>query len=101
MTTDADAAELWRVCDLVPEPLFWLWLWRLARGKLAVLEGDPGLGKSLVALDLCARLSRGLPFPDGAPSPGPCNCLVLSAEDGAADTVRARLAGLGADLERV
>ena len=69
--------------------------------KLALLECDPGLGKSLIALDLCARLSRGLPFPDGAPSPGPANSLVLNAEDGPADTVRARLVSPGADLNRV
>jgi hypothetical protein len=89
------------VRDLAEEPLIWLWLGRLALGKLALLEGDPGLGKSLVALDLCARLSRGLPFPDGSPSPGPCNSLVLNGEDGEADTVRCRLAGLGADLGRI
>ena len=47
----------------------WLWDQRLALGKLAILDGDPGLGKSLVALDLCARLSTGRPMPDGSPSP--------------------------------
>src|SRR5436190_2821831 len=82
-------------------PLSWLWPGRLALGKLALLEGDPGLGKSLVALDLCARLSRGLGFPDGSPGPGPCGSLVLSGEDGEADTVRSRLVGLGADLGRI
>src|SRR5215211_8657463 len=90
-----------RVSDLLPELVRWLWLYHLGADKLALLEGDPGLGKSLIALDLCARLSRGLPFPDGSPSPGPANSLVLNAEDGAADTVRARLASLGADLDRV
>ncbi|MFL5512897.1 MAG: AAA family ATPase, partial [Gemmatimonadales bacterium] len=79
----------------------WLWPGRLPLGKLAVLEGDPGLGKSLVTLDLCARLSRGLPFPDGSAGPGPCCSLVLNAEDGEADTIRPRLAALGADLARV
>jgi RecA-family ATPase len=89
------------VSDLAEQPIRWLWPGRLALGKLALLEGDPGLGKSLVTLDLCARLSRGLPLPDGSAGPRPGNCLVLNAEDGEGDTVRSRLVGLGADLGRV
>ena len=46
----------------------WLWPLRLGRGKLALLEGDPGLGKSLLTLDLCARLSTGRPFPEDGPA---------------------------------
>ncbi len=87
--------------ELVPRPLAWLWPGRLALGKLAILDGDPGLGKSLVTLDLCARLSTGRPFPDGQPGPGAGSALVLNAEDGADDTIRPRLQALGADLERV
>ena len=44
-------------------PVIWLWKFRLAMGKLAIFDGDPGLGKSLVTLDLCARVTRGLAFP--------------------------------------
>jgi hypothetical protein len=89
------------VSELTPRPCSWLWPGRLALGKLAILDGDPGLGKSLLALDLCARLSTGRPMPDGSAGPGVCNSLVLNAEDGAADTIRPRLQALGADLERV
>jgi hypothetical protein len=73
----------------------------LALGKLALLEGDPGLGKSLVALDLCARLTRGRAFPDGASGLQPSNVLILNGEDGPADTIRPRLEALDADLDRV
>jgi hypothetical protein len=66
-----------------------------------MFDGDPDLGKSLVTLDLCARLSTGRPFPDGSPSPGPANALVLNGEDSGEDTVRPRLQALGADLDRV
>src|SRR5215831_13080294 len=93
--------QLQRVNELKPEPLSWLWQQRLGLGKLAMLDGDPGLGKSLVALDLCARLSTGRPMPDGSPGLGPGNALVLNAEDGPEDTTRPRLEALGADLERV
>src|SRR5262245_16147272 len=89
------------ISSLTPRPLTWLWPKRLALGKLAMLDGDPGLGKSLLALDLCARLSTGRPFPDDSPGPGPAGSLLLSAEDGEHDTTRPRLQALGADLDRV
>jgi hypothetical protein len=90
------------VSQLLPQELSWLWPGRLALGKLAILDGDPGLGKSLVTLDLCARLSTGRPFPDGAQGLSvPTSAIVLNAEDSARDTVRPRLHALGADLDRV
>jgi hypothetical protein len=80
----------------------WLWQHWLADGKLAILDGDPGLGKSLITLDLCARLSTGRAMPDGSHGPGtPVNCLILNAEDGAEDTINHRLQALGADRDRV
>jgi hypothetical protein len=81
--------------------LSWLWPDMLPAGKLAILDGDPDLGKSLIALDLCARLSTGRPFPDGGANPGPANALVLSAEDSPHDTIVPRLESLGADMGRV
>jgi hypothetical protein len=64
------------VSQLAPEPLEWLWTGRLAFGKPALIDGDPDQGKSLLALDLCARLSTGRPMPDGTPGPGPSSCPV-------------------------
>jgi hypothetical protein len=87
--------------EVVAQPVSWLWPQRLPLGKLVILDGDPDLGKSLLSLDLCARLSTGRPFPDGGLGPGPANALVLSAEDTAADTIVPRLHRLGADLQRV
>jgi hypothetical protein len=99
--SDPSPEELVRpLSDVVEQPTSWLWQYHLAYGTPALLEGDPGLGKSLIALELCARLSRGLPFPDGSPSPGPCNCLILHTEDSAGE-VRARLGKLEADLGRI
>jgi hypothetical protein len=90
-----------RVSQVRSGPVSWFWVNRLAQGKLATLDGDPGLGKSLVALDLCARLSTGRPMPDGSPGLDAGNALVLNAEDGVQDTTRPRLEALGADLGRV
>ena len=83
------------------ERVDWLWPGRLARGKLHLLDGDPGLGKSTTALDLAARLSRGATMPDGSPANGPDGVVILSAEDGVADTIRPRLEAAGADLARI
>ena len=52
--------------QIAPVPVRWLWEPYLPRGKLVVLDGDPGTGKSFVALDLAARVSAGLPVPGGA-----------------------------------
>jgi putative DNA primase/helicase len=89
-----------RLADVQPETLTWIWPGRLAAGKLALLVGDPGLGKSWISLDVAARLSAGLTWPDGGSAPvGPV--LLLSAEDGLADTIRPRLDALGADVAQV
>jgi hypothetical protein len=87
--------------ELAPHAVEWLWPGRLALGKLAMLDGDPSQGKSLVALDLCARLSIAQPMPDGSPGPGLASSLILNAEDAGADTVLPRLKAMGADLHRV
>lgn len=86
---------------LAAQSVTWLWLGRLARGKLAIFEGDPGLGKSLVALDLAARLSRGQAFPEDALAPAPGKVLLFTGEDVAEDTVVPRLQALGVDCAKI
>ncbi len=84
-----------------PEPLRWLWPGRFPLGKLSILSGDPGLGKSLVTLALAAAVSRGAPWPCREGN-APLGAVVLiSAEDDAADTIRPRLEAAGADLKRI
>lgn len=84
-----------------PEAIRWLWVGRLAFGKLTMLSGDPGLGKSYITMDVAARASTGRPWPDGADGRDPIDVLILAAEDGLGDTVRPRLDALGADVSRV
>lgn len=86
--------------EIKPESLRWLWPGRFPLGKLSLLIGDPGLGKSLATIDLASRVSRGLAFPDGAPCE-PGIAILLSAEDDPADTIRPRLEAAGADLASV
>lgn len=86
--------------DVEREELDWLWPGRLLFGKYNVLVGDGGIGKSTLVIDLAARLSRGLPLPDGTVHE-PCGTLLIMPEDGAGDTIRPRLENHGADLGRI
>lgn len=102
MTADAIGPEIVTVClaDVKPEKVNWLWPGRIPAGKVALLEGDPGLGKSTVMLDLAARISVGGTTPDGHSLPLG-NTVVLTAEDGLSDTVRPRIDAAGGDPGRV
>jgi hypothetical protein len=83
-----------------PEKVTWLWPSWLALGKLALVDGDPGLGKSAMTLDLAARVSAGKTLPDGAECEAG-GVVLLSAEDGLADTIRPRLDAAGADTSKI
>jgi hypothetical protein len=87
------------VSQLNPPPTEWLWPGYLAAGSLAILDGDPGQGKSMLTLDVAARLTTGRPWPDGAASPGPAAVVLLCAED-SDSVIRDRLASFSADLAR-
>lgn len=90
-----------RFSQIEPKPIRWLWKPWLARGKLAILDGDPGVGKSLLTIDLAARLSRGDVLPDGAKLDRKHITAFLAAEDDAADTLRPRAEAAGANLDRL
>lgn len=92
---------LTRLSDVKPERLQWVWPGWLPKGKLVTLDGDPGLGKSTLALDIAATITTGGPWPDGGRCEHPGDVLLLSGEDGLADTVRPRLDAAGADVTRV
>jgi hypothetical protein len=84
-----------------PQRVDWLWPRYIAFRKLTVKDGDPGLGKSVITVDLTARVSTGSPFPDGARPDGAYRVLLLSAEDGVEDTIVPRLVVAGANLANV
>lgn len=92
---------LTRLSDVTPERVEWLWQGRLPVGKIATLDGDPGLGKSTLALNIAATVTVGGPWPDGGHCRRSGDVLLLSAEDGLADTVRPRLDAAEADVTRV
>jgi len=91
------------MADVEPEAVRWLWYPRIPLGKLTIFDGDPDVGKSSVTIDIAARVSNGSPMPDGNRSDveGPAGVILVSAEDGAGDTIRPRLDAAGADVKRV
>lgn len=86
------------LAHIAPKSTEWLWPNYIPCGALTSLDGDPGLGKSTLALDLAARVSRGGPMPDGQTGT-PGRVLLLSAEDDLARTVLPRFVAAGGDLD--
>lgn len=87
--------------DVEPEDTHWLWYPYVPANRLALLEGDPGAGKSWITCSLAASLSSGtsLPFqPEALP---PKDVLMASAEDGLRDTMYPRIKQLGGDMRRI
>ena len=89
------------MADVEAKELPWLWANRFPLARLSVLAGKPGGGKSLLTIDIAARVTTGAPWPDGAPNGAPGDVLMLCAEDDPADTIRPRLDAAGADVSRV
>src|SRR5215208_5392152 len=93
-------AEVGRsLADVPPERVEWLWPRRVPRGKITVLDGDPDNGKSVLTTDLAARLTSGKSLPDGTPTEA-AGVVIVSAEDGAADTIRPRFDAAGGEPTR-
>jgi RecA-family ATPase len=83
-----------------PQEIHWLWEPRIPYNKITILEGDPEKGKSYLCMHLAALVTTGGLLPDGT-KVHRGNVLYVTAEDDAADTVRPRMEGMGADLKRV
>ena len=82
-------------------PVNWLWYPYIAAGKITLLQGDPGDGKSTMMLRLIAQLSNGGTTPDGQPFIRSQRVLYQCSEDGVADTIKPRLEASGADCRNV
>lgn len=96
-----DGVILVNGADLKPEPIRWLWKLWLALGKLHILAGAAGQGKTTLVLAIIAILTGGRRWPDGSRCESLGNVLVWSGEDDAADTLLPRLLAMDADPSRV
>jgi hypothetical protein len=88
------------MADVAPRPVSWLWPGRIPLGRITLLVGRPGEGKSFMTIDAAARVSTGTPWPDGSECPKG-SVILISAEDDPADTIRPRLDSHYADVHRV
>jgi hypothetical protein len=86
--------------SVITKQVAWIWPNILAQGKLIILAGPPGNGKSHISIDTAARISTGGVWPDGGQAPQG-RILILSSEDGIEDTMVPRLIAAGADLSRI
>jgi hypothetical protein len=96
-----DHAVMRRVSDVAAEPIEWLWPTRAAIGKLTLIAGDPGLGKSQLTAWMAAKVTTTGAWPNDEGRAPLGNVIMLSCEDDIADTIRPRLEAAGADLGRV
>jgi len=89
-----------RLSDYQPERVSFLWEGRIPRGKITIIDGDPGDGKSVLTTYIAACVSTGRRFPDGA-SCEMGGVVMLNAEDGLSDTIRPRIDAAGGDATKV
>lgn len=93
--------KLMPLTDVKAEAVNWLWPGRIPLGKVTLLVGDPGLGKSFIAADISARVSHAdSTWPDGGDVPHG-DAIILSSEDSPSDTIRPRIEAMGGDVNRV
>ena len=88
--------------DVVSKEVEWLWYPYIPYGKITIIEGEPGEGKTTLVLKLAAALSRGLPLPcDDDKEYEPIHIIYQTAEDGIEDTIKPRLEKAGADCSMI
>jgi DNA repair protein RadA/Sms len=89
------------MADVQASSIDWLWYPFIPYGKLTIIQGDPGDGKSTLVLNIAAKLSKGEGLDDEMKPAEPINVIYQTAEDGLADTVKPRLELAGADCSRI
>ena len=94
--------EIINMADVEVEEIRWLWYPYIPYGKCTILQGDPGCGKTMLALNLAARLSNGkeMPFSSAGPQE-PIRLLYQTSEDGIGDTIKPRLLAAGANCDNI
>lgn len=96
-----DDYRLINMSDVKSKPITWLWYPYIPNGKITILQGDPGDGKTTLILRIAAKLSKGELIIDQNEKREPINIIYQTAEDGLADTIKPRLEAAYADTSRV
>lgn len=93
--------KLIQMSEIETEEISWLWFPFIPYGKLTIIQGDPGDGKTTMVLNLAAKLTKGETLDERMDCGEPVNVIYQTAEDGLADTVKPRLESAGADCTRI
>src|SRR6266487_3234611 len=93
-------APLTILSEVESQQVDWLWHRRIPLGKITILDGDPGMGKSLLSIFIAACVSTGQPMPDGAPGKQG-KVILIAPEDAAEDTIKPRVEAAGGDPSQV
>ncbi len=93
--------QMIKMSEIQSQEVSWLWYPFIPYGKLTIIQGDPGDGKTTLVLNIAAWLSKGEGLDSEMKLSEPVNVIYQSAEDGLADTVKPRLELAGADCERI
>ena len=93
--------KLIKMSDVQSQEIEWLWYPFIPYGKLTIIQGDPGDGKTTLALNIAAKLSKGESLDEEMKISEPINIIYQTAEDGLADTVKPRLELADADCDRI
>ncbi|MCL2647108.1 MAG: AAA family ATPase [Phycisphaerales bacterium] len=93
-------AVLTCMADVEPRDIQWLWPGRVPLGRITLLVGRPGEGKSFLTTDMAAHITTGTPWPDGSDCPAG-SVILVSAEDDPGDTIRPRLDAHNANVRKV
>ena len=93
--------KLIKMSDIQSQEIEWLWYPFIPYGKLTIIQGDPGDGKTTLVLNIAAKLSKGVGLDENMSVTEPINIIYQTAEDGLADTVKPRLELAGANCERI
>ena len=101
MTEQKIKLKMIRMSEVQSQEIEWLWYPFIPYGKLTIIQGDPGDGKTTMVLNLAAKLSKGEALDENMKVSEPVNVIYQTAEDGLADTVKPRLELAGADCERI
>src|SRR5258708_9269222 len=89
-----------KLSEVKTQQIDWLWQRRIPLGKITILDGDPGMGKSLLAINIAACVSTGRPMPDDTPG-RQGNIILIAPEDSAEDTIKPRMEAAGGDPSKV
>ena len=93
--------KLIHMSEIESEEVSWLWYPFIPYGKLTIVQGDPGDGKTTFVLNVAAKLSKGEALDEAMKCEEPIHIIYQTAEDGLADTVKPRLEKAGADCTRI